>query len=227
MFKIKYMFSKYFILLCLVCVTGLYGQRTVSGNSNRISLYGNYAFEDSFDSYYDYGNYYQGKIKDGFQYGVGFEFEVRSNSFLEIMYLRQDVQAPTQYYNGGLYDKFSNFDVGMNYIMLGGNQSFGKLNQAVEGFGGLLAGVGVLDVNNPKTNYSETLTKFAWGAKAGVILWPSKNVGIKLQAQLLSIVQSIGGGVYFGPGGPSSSISTYSSLYQFSVGGGLVFDLGK
>lgn len=221
------MFNKWFILFCLGCVTGVYSQQSASGNSNRVSLYGSYAFEDSFDSYYDLGNYYQGKLKDGFQYGVGFEFEINRDSFLEILYLRQDTQAPTQYYNGGLYDKFANFDVGLNYIMLGGNQSFGRINQSVEGFGGLLAGLAILEVNNPKSNYSQTLTKFAWGAKGGVILWPSKRVGIKLQAQLLSVVQSIGGGVYFGPGGTATSISTYSSVYQFSVGGGLVFDLGK
>jgi hypothetical protein len=52
-------------------------------------------------------------------------------------------------------------------------------------------------------------------------------VGVKLQAQLLSITQSVGGGVFFGTGGASAGISSYSSVYQFSLGGGLVFELGQ
>jgi hypothetical protein len=197
-----------------------------NNNSIRLNFYGSYAFEDSFDSYYDYGNYYQGQLKDGFQYGAGLEFEVRPDSYVELLYLRQDTHAPTQYYNGGLYDKYANFDVAMNYIMLGGNQSFRKTGKNIEGFGGLMAGVAVIDIKNPSTNYSGSATKFAWGLKGGVIIWATKGVGLKLQGQLLSVAQSVGGGVYFGPGGASTGISSYSSLYQFTIGGGLVFELG-
>lgn len=198
-----------------------------STNNIRINLYGSYTFEDSFDSYYDLGNYYQGQIQDGLQYGAGIEFEIRPNTFFELSYLRQDTNAPTQYYNGGLFNQFADFDVAMNYIMLGGNHSFRKANSPIEGFGGLMAGIAVIDIKNPKTGSSDSATKFAWGLKGGAIIWATKSVGVKLQAQLLSVTQSVGGGVAIGTGGVSAGVSSYSSIYQFSLGGGLVFGLGQ
>ena len=36
----------------------------------------------------------------------------------------------------------------------------------------------------------------------------------------------MGGGLYFGTGGAGAGVSTYSSYYQFNLGGGLVFKLG-
>jgi hypothetical protein len=50
-------------------------------------------------------------------------------------------------------------------------------------------------------------------------------VGIKLQTGLISLAQAAGGGIYFGSGGVSPGLSTYSSILQFSLGGGLVFRL--
>jgi hypothetical protein len=39
----------------------------------------------------------------------------------------------------------------------------------------------------------------------------------------MSAVQSAGGGLYFGTGGGGAGVSTYSSMYQFGLGGGLAF----
>lgn len=215
------------ILIAFVFMPNLYAQSFSA--DKRVTLYGSYTFDDSFDSYYDYGNYYQGKINDGMLYGVGFEFEFRPSAFVELSYLRETTTAPTQYYTGGVFSQYSEFDVALNYIMLGVNHSFKKPGSKVEGFGGLSLGMalGNLDNNatNPSLRISEDFTKFAWGLKAGAIVWASPNFGIKLQAQLLSIAQSIGGGFYYGTGGGGGGISTYSSIYQFSLGGGLTYNL--
>jgi hypothetical protein len=222
--------SALMITFFMICTSSLYAQDGGgSGRSIRVNLYGSYAFEDGFDSYYDYGNYYQGTIEDGFQYGGGIEVEMKNDTYLEILYLREDTNAPTQYYNGGLYDKYANFDIALNYIMLGGNKYFGKPGSSVQGFGGFMAGVGIVNVDSatPSVNFSESATKFAWGLKAGAVIWTTDVIGIKLQGQMLSIAQSVGGGVYFGTGGAGAGVSSYSSLYQFTLGGGLVFELGN
>jgi hypothetical protein len=224
---------QFIFALVLFSSSAIYSQQIRSNSSSnttknvRINLYGSYTFEDSFDSYYDLGNYYQGQIQDGLQYGAGVEFEIKPSTFLELSYLRQDTNAPTQYYNGGLFDKYADFDVAMNYIMLGGNHSFRQVNSPIEGFGGLMAGIAIIDIKNPKTSFSDSATKLAWGLKGGAIIWATKSIGVKLQAQLLSVSQSVGGGVYFGTGGVGAGISSYSSVYQFSLGGGLVFALGQ
>jgi len=43
----------------------------------------------------------------------------------------------------------------------------------------------------------------------------------------MSIAQGAGGGLYFGTGGVGAGVSTYSSMYQFQLGGGLTFKLGQ
>jgi hypothetical protein len=42
---------------------------------------------------------------------------------------------------------------------------------------------------------------------------------------LLSAVQAVGGGLYFGTGGAGAGVSGFSTFYQFSLGGGLVFKI--
>ena len=192
-----------------------------------INLYGSYTFADSFDSYYDSYNYYDGKIEDGFQWGAGLEYKADALTGIELLYLRQDTTAPTTYIDQGFFDnvKTTNFDLGINYILLGGTRYFGAPDSQVQGFGGLMAGMVIANLENPDNGNSETATKFSWGAKLGGIYWMSSKVGIKVQAQLLSAVQTMGGGFYFGGYGGSVGLSTYSTIYQFSLGGGLVFNM--
>jgi hypothetical protein len=190
----------------------------------QVNLYGGYVFDDKISSYYSDIIYFDGKVKGGFQWGAGLEYLIRSEYGVELLYYRQDTHAPINYqtlFEGGV----ENVDLGVNYIMLGGNRhkAFGDGN--VDGYGGLLAGVGI--VSGETSRFSETLTKFAWGIRLGCNIWAGEKVGVKLQAQLLSIAQGAGGGVYFGTGGAGVGVSTYSTIYQFGFSGGLVFKLGQ
>ena len=112
----------------------------------------------------------------------------------------------------------------LQYIMLGGNR-YVKPKPNIETYFGFHLGIGIIDVDNPTTGEENSSTKFAWGLKLGTNIWASEKVGIKLQAGLISLAQAAGGGIYFGSGGVSPGLSTYSSILQFSLGGGLVFRL--
>ena len=185
--------------------------------------YALYAFDDSFDSYFTGGRYFEGKIKGGLQWGGGIEYRVYPETGIELLYLRHDTNAPTSYYIQG--PEFADFDLGLNYIMVGGNRYMPIGTGNVDGSFGLMAGMVIADLTNPESGYSDSATKFAWGLKGGITIWATETVGIKLQAQVLSAVQSMGGGFYFGTGGGGAGISTYSTLYQFGLGGGLAFKL--
>ncbi len=189
----------------------------------KVNLYGMGVFNDNVDSYYDNTNYYNGRINGGFQWGGGFEFMARRNYGIELSYLRMDTKAPIQYYRNGV--QHTNFDLATNYILLGGNRYFAAPGGKVDGFLGLSLGADVIDLKNPDNGNSSSITKFAWGLKGGADFWIAPAVGIKLQAQLLSTVQSVGGGFYFGTGGAGAGLTTYSSMYQFGLGGGLVFKI--
>jgi hypothetical protein len=89
-----------------------------------------------------------------------------------------------------------------------------------------MAGVLIANVTNPVSKQSESNTDFAWGGKLGLNYWMGPKVGIKLQANLLSASKATGGDVYWGYWGPVY-LDTYSTVWQFGLGGGLTFRLGK
>ncbi|MDH7460720.1 hypothetical protein QEG73_05500 [Chitinophagaceae bacterium 26-R-25] len=191
--------------------------------SIRLNGYAIGAFDDGVDSYYSTTNYYNGTIKGGLVWGAGLEFAVHEDNGIELLYMRQDTKAPMNYYQ--LVAKNTEFKVGMNYAMIGGTRYFRGHNKKVEGYGGLLLGANFMHLENPDNGKSGDKTFFAWGLRLGGNFWASEKVGIKLQAQLLSNVQAAGGGFYFGTGGAGAGISTYSTMYQFGLGGGLTFRL--
>jgi hypothetical protein len=126
----------------------------------------------------------------------------------------------------GNYSEYTNFDLALNYILLGGNRHFGKPGGKLDGFGGLMAGMVVGSADNPDNGNSGSATKFAWGLKAGANIWLTDKIGIKLMGQMVSASQSMGGSFYFGTGGSGAGLSSYSTVFQWSLGGGLAFKLG-
>lgn len=195
----------------------------------RLNAYANYMFDDKVDSYYSSTSYYNGTIKGGFQWGLGAEFMARPDLGAEISYYRLDTKAPTTYYDQGVVTdpvKTKTFDLAVNYILLNTTRYF-LINNKVEPYVGAQAGVGILSVSNPANGNGKTVTKFAWGFRGGTNIWLGKTAGIKLQASLQSVTQAVGGGLYFGTGGVSTGLSSYSSVLQFALGGGLVFRFNK
>lgn len=193
--------------------------------SVRLNGYAGYAFDDSFDTYYSDNDYAEGKIRGGFQWGAGLEVLPREDMGVELLYYRQDTEAPITYWRPGDLNYTSRtVQLGVNYIMIAGNRYL-KPGEKVEPFGGFMLGMAVFSNKNPLPGGETGATKFAWGVRLGTNIWASEKVGIKIQAQLLSAVQGMGGGLYFGTGGSGAGVTTYSSLLQFGLGGGLVFKL--
>lgn len=189
-----------------------------------LNLYGAYVFDDKFDTYYTSSQYYEGKIKGGFQWGIGAEYLIQPEYGIELFYLRQDTNAPTRY--NGVFggDGDVNLDLAINYILLAPTKHFLSSNEKLEGFASLMGGVVFADISSNDVSISDdSVTKFAWGLRIGGIVWASEKVGVRLQAQLLSATQAMGGGFYFGTGGAGAGVSSYSTIYQFGLGGGLVF----
>jgi hypothetical protein len=195
--------------------------------STRLNLYGNYVFDDKIDSYYSNTNYYNGKIKGGFLWGGGIEHKLHEYYGIELLYLRLDSKATMEYYDIGLNNvKQKNIDLGINYILVGGTRSATAHGSKTEAYGGFLLGMAIIDTKDPEKDVSSSATKFAWGARLGANIWASEKVGVKIQALLLSVPQGAGGGLYFGTSGSGAAVSTYSTMLQFAIGGGLTFKLG-
>ncbi len=188
----------------------------------RLNAYTGYVFDDHVNSYYSNTSYYDGTIKGGFRWGGGLEYKMEQVG-IELTYLRQDTKANLNYYD--VFAKTDNFDVGANWLMIGANGY--KRSGKFEPYGGGKMGVCFFDVTNPRNGNSGNGTKFAWMIQLGSNIWFNESVGLKVQADLASAVQSVGGSVYFGTGGSGAGVASYSSMLQFGLGGGLVFKLKK
>jgi len=173
--------------------------------------FGGYTFQDQVDFEGGYG-----EIGDGFQWGGGFEVGMSDYNAVELIYQRMD---PSTFVQGPLDRRYG--EIGINYIMLGGTR-YAPLNEKIAGFATLDAGVGFL---SPKDTQYDGVTKFAWGLRLGVRIMASEKVSVRLHGQLMSPVQGAGGGFYLGTGGAGVGVSTYSTIYQFNLGGSLNFRL--
>ncbi len=192
----------------------------------RLNFFSAYVFKDDFDAYQDINNFYSGQVKGGYQWGGSIEYFPQEQVSVELMYLREDTKAPTTFKYSAAPAQTENFKVDLNYIMLGGNGYARTISGKVEGYGGLMAGIVIAGIEAPSENDKNSGTNFAWGAKLGANFWMTPKVGLKLQAQILSASKVTGGGVYFSWWGPVY-VDTYSTLWQFSLGGGLAFKIGK
>jgi hypothetical protein len=193
-----------------------------TAQSIHLNLYSSYVFDDKVDSYYDPSNYYNGTIKGGYSWGAGLEFLAAPTKGIELKYLHRTTTAPMEYYKNSV--QHANFDVGLNYILIGGNNYF-KTGGKVEPYAGADIGLALIYITNPNSGSENNTTKFAWDIKLGTNIWFNEKIALKLQADLLSAVQSAGGGLYFGTGGAGAGISTYSTMYQWGLGGGIVLKI--
>lgn len=189
----------------------------------RLNTYSGYVFKNRVDSYFSNNRFFDGTIQDGFRWGVGIEYQMPAGNAIEIQYARQSTNAPTRYL--GEFDnevQFTDFDLNIDWIMVNGTRYF-PVSELLEPFAGAGIGVGIFSLGNPDNGGSGSAAKFSWQVRGGTNLWISDRVGLRFQASLYSAVQGFGGGFYFGTGGSGAGISTYSSMYQFGLDGGLVF----
>jgi hypothetical protein len=199
----------------------------LSAQEFRVNLFGQYVFDDHVESYYSTTSYYEGTIKGGFKWGGGLEYLVNPAYGINLIYLTQSTTAPLNYYDNNPPAGLKNreFDLTTHWIMLGGARYMRK--DKFEPYGGLEIGMVISNLDNPVSGASASNTNFAWGLKIGTNIFFSEKVGLKLQADLRSATQAAGGGLYFGTGGAGVGVSSYSTIYQFGLGGGLVFRFPK
>jgi hypothetical protein len=192
----------------------------------RFNAYGNYVFDDKVESFYSSTNYFNGVIKGGLLWGAGIEFRTYEEYGLELLYQRQDTKANVHYYDlASVGDRDGEIDLAINWIQAAATR-YMVVKRTFEPYAGLMLGVAVIKGTNPDNQVSESATKFGWGIRFGSNVWLTDHLGIKLQTQLLCATQAAGGGLYFGSGGSGASVTTYSTMAQFTLGGGLTFRLG-
>ncbi|MBS1662620.1 MAG: hypothetical protein JST68_16375 [Bacteroidetes bacterium] len=172
----------------------------------------------TFASRTDYPDLF-GRVNGNGNLGAALKFNVNRSFGIEVLYSHMSTTSGLYYYDD--HSPYSQGDVKLDYIMIGPVQSFTIPGSTVRPFIGAMLGAAVI---SPDLNSS--FTKFAAGFQLGTNIYVSPRVGLQLKAQLLSPVDAAGGSLFFSNYGSGGGISTYSSMYQFSLNAGLIIGLG-
>ena len=167
-----------------------------------------YTFADKLQ--WEWGD---GKVYDGFQWGAGLEFGLSEENAIELIYqnLATDIEL-TDYTIGGQRRRG---EATFNYIFIGGTR-YMPVNETVSGFGTIDVG---MVIASPKESQYDNVTKFTWAGRLGVRVKANDRLSMRVHAQITNPVQAFGGGLYFGTGGAGAGVSTYSTIWQFNLGG--------
>ncbi len=174
-------------------------------------------------------NFIEGKlkIKDDLSYGGMMSFKIDRDVAVEFSYVRMDTRA--EWRSGYIYAPDypnRNFDLNVNYMTIGAVRE-SEIADNIKGFGTLALGAAYF---NPSSSTIKDVWRFAGSLAAGVKLYLTDRIGIRLQGRLLLPMYFAGGGAYCGVGSGGSScglgVSTTAVILQGDLSGGLIIALG-
>jgi len=167
-------------------------------------------------------------IKDGAGYGLTLGIKVQRDLQVELFWVGTTLSTELLEYKGpGLpQNKIDEFDVGVNYFMLGATQMLKGRN--IKPFGTFAVGAAWMSPGQSKqANVTlEDEVRFAVGFGAGVKIFFTENVGLRLHGRLLMPLVFTGGGFYFGTGGAGFGVSSGIPALQGDLSAGLIIGLG-
>ncbi|WP_018344780.1 outer membrane beta-barrel protein [Cytophaga aurantiaca] len=171
--------------------------------------------------YYNSVNQGSGKLAlgDGPCYGGILGFELADATFVELVYNHQDsrlINKPNYGPDNTVIDV-----VGVNYFQLNGTRGV-QINDKVEPFGTLGLGAGLFD---PKSDKYHSLWKFSVNFGVGVKYFVSDRIGLRFSTGFWAPIQGVGLGVGLGTGGAYAGASTYTTIIQMNLQGGIIFRL--
>ena len=215
--KIKNILKSFFIVALLLTAGSSFSQtRTVE-----LTPFAGYQFGGTM-------KFYEGKIRvdNALNYGVAIDVDIRYGVKAGFFYSRMDTKASWNPYLG--YESFyppASFDVAVNYFQVGTVKEF--MQDKIKPFGTFTLGATWFD---PSGDISDQWY-FSVSLGAGVKIFFTERIGIRLQGRFLMPMTFSGVGLYagVGSGGVSTGLgaSAWSVIAQGDLTGGLIFVIGK
>lgn len=110
----------------------------------------------------------------------------------------------------------------VHYATIGVNRLIPR-SEKVTLFAGGKLGTGTLAF--PEANI-RNITRFSVGFQGGVKIFPTENIGIRMQANLMVPIMGVGTSLWWSPGqGTQVGLTGWSPIAQFGFTGGLIFRL--
>jgi hypothetical protein len=164
------------------------------------------------------------RIEPAQNYGGKFAVGLSSLTSVELSYMRTDTKGRYYPYYSGIVGDDVEFS--MNYIQIGGVQAvdLGRIHP----FGTVTAGITVW---SPKTSGYTSYTQFSITAGAGLKIWLSDMIGLRLQGTMMMpmVYNGAGFGCGIGTGGAGCSGGLYTRVtpFQGEFSGGVIIRISR
>ncbi|MCK5572641.1 MAG: hypothetical protein KAJ12_07760 [Bacteroidetes bacterium] len=162
-------------------------------------------------------------VKDSYNYGLIFDVAVHREVQLELSWSQSENDVEFINSFGVLTDKFK---VSTNYFQIGANYAMGRKN--VRPFGVFTVGAVYFSPSqgqDPTVRYEDEW-RFAMSFGAGVKIYLSESIGLRLQGRLMFPLYFTGGGFYLGTGGAGFGVSSAIPILQGDLSAGLIIAVG-
>jgi len=161
------------------------------------------------------------RINDAMNYGGKMAVALSTSTFAEVSYMRSDTEGRFFPFIGNPSEMIS---FSSNYIHIGGLQQYDM--GMIAPFATLGAGLAIW---SPKSTQYNSKTQFSATFGAGVKIWLTDFLGIRLQGSMLMpmVFNGAGFGCGIGTGGSGCSTNLYTRItpFQGEFSGGLILRL--
>lgn len=159
------------------------------------------------------------RINDAQNYGAKLAYGLSSSTFVELSYMRSDTEG--QFFPYGIGIPGDLVALSSNYIQIGGLQSM-NLGR-IDPYGTVALG---MTVWSPKSGGYSSKTQFSATVGAGLKIWLTEMLGLRLQGSLLMpmVFNGVGIGCGIGTGGAGCGTNVYTRItpFQGEFSGGIV-----
>jgi len=163
------------------------------------------------------------RINDAANYGGKLSVGLSSTTHVELSYMRSDTEGTFYPFFGTPSDRIQ---FSSNYIQVGGLQEVNL--DRIRPFGTFAMGLAVWD---PKTSQLNTKTQFSATVGAGLKIWLTDFLGIRIQGSMLMpmVFNGVGFGCGIGTGGSGCGGNLYTRItpFQGEFSGGLILRISQ
>ena len=165
------------------------------------------------------------RIHGGLHLATGLEYRKKEKRGYELLFFNQSTDVSNWYYQERGEDRTTTLKAQFNHLMFSAmNYAKGK---KVQPFGGLMAGVGLMNLKNPDNNVRHFSPKPAWGLRGGLNISSNNNLKVRVYSNLLWTMKGIGGDFASTTAGNTVTTGRPATMIQLQTGASLHYTFEK
>ena len=166
------------------------------------------------------------RINGGLHLATGLEYRKQEKRGYELLLFNQSTTISDWYYQERGEERTTNLNAQLNHIMFSA-MNYTKAGGKVQPFGGLMAGVGLVNLKNPDNQVSQFSPKAAWGLRGGLNISGQSSLKVRIYSNLLWTMKGISGNFSSNTSGNTITTGRPATMIQLQTGASLYYAFQK